>query len=253
MGTLRQLRSLLLPGTFIIAIAVGIAAGHFSTFVGAMLVVAIFAAHFVTWWMDCYPVRIGPERASAMALRLRDRRTAVRRRAAKALRGIRSESRALLPDLIDAMADTDPVVREAICLAIARLGPDAEAAVPSLIKGLVDPATRLAALVAIREIGPGASEAVPALVEIVRSPNVGLQITAAQALWRITECPDIVISIILPLFHHPTPAIRRVAPFFFREMKGAAIYARAALCDALSDRDRMVRKLAAQALQTIPR
>jgi hypothetical protein len=75
-----------------------------------------------------------------------------------------------VPALVEALHDPNPDLRDQAALALARIGPDAEAAVPDLIAALNDDneVVRKDAVRALGQIGPQAARAVPELIEVLR-------------------------------------------------------------------------------------
>jgi HEAT repeat protein len=73
-------------------------------------------------------------------------------------------------DLIDALKDPDPVIRQGVTTALGGLGPKAAPAGPALIDALndQDPSVRQLAARALGDIGPQAEAAVPALIDALK-------------------------------------------------------------------------------------
>jgi HEAT repeat protein len=86
---------------------------------------------------------------------------------------------AAVPELVQALENSDPAVREKAVNVLGRMGPEAAAAVPSLVQLLHDPdlSVRKATARTLGQIGPAAKDAVPALMQTLLEPA---QATAAQ-------------------------------------------------------------------------
>jgi HEAT repeat protein len=124
------------------------------------------------------------------------------------------------PALERALSDPNRGVRKQAALALAGLGPDGKAAIPTLLamlndkKALLD---RMCAAISLGHIGPAAAEAVPPLVGLLEEPSEGLREVAALALARIgpaakpalpalrkalkDDDPDVRINAALALWH----------------------------------------------------
>ena len=91
--------------------------------------------------------------------------------------------------LIRELQDTDSDVRSIAAVALGEIGPEAEDAVPILIKLLQDQDAegfvRANAATALGKIGEGASKAVPALINALRDQDKYVRKDAAEALEKI--------------------------------------------------------------------
>src|SRR4051812_31593629 len=76
-----------------------------------------------------------------------------------------------VPQLAQALLDTDSAVRLQACRALAYMGSRAANAVPALERALSDPevTVREEAAIALGQIGPAAEPAVPTLMQMLRS------------------------------------------------------------------------------------
>ena len=86
-----------------------------------------------------------------------------------------------LPDLMQAMSNTDPVVRCYAINSIAAIRHNATSAVPALIARLRDDqhSVRLAALCALGKIGPAARDAVAVVISALKDNDVSVRWCAA--------------------------------------------------------------------------
>lgn len=80
---------------------------------------------------------------------------------------------AAVPELVQALANPDPAVREKAVGVLGRMGADAAPAVPNLVKLLndPDPVVRKAAARTLGRIGPAAKDAVPSLMRALLEPE----------------------------------------------------------------------------------
>jgi HEAT repeat protein len=140
------------------------------------------------WFSGCVqdsPPSSKEQTLSQLLESLKDEAPEVRRTAAESLGKIGD------PRAVDAILslrhDPSAIVREALVLAMGRLKPTATDGVVALLtQSLEDPAesVRYAAVVAIGEIEPGTRLLQP-VVGLLRSPDVLIRRTAAQALLQI--------------------------------------------------------------------
>ena len=118
----------------------------------------------------------------ALVATVADADEAVRRAAVHALMQIRPGPKVTLPLLAKALRDEDPTVRLRVLNALANIGDEA---VPLLVAALEDKETEYWACIVVSEIGPEAEEAVPALVKLLDSPKPEMQREAMIALAKI--------------------------------------------------------------------
>lgn len=124
--------------------------------------------------------------------------------AIRALGAYGREAAGTVPAILPFLKDSDPRVRWFAAEALANIGPDARAAVPSLIEALQSDVVatgkdeenfnvltkapiRLIAAYALGRIGPDARAAVPALTTALSGPDSRVRLAAARALGRMGE------------------------------------------------------------------
>jgi HEAT repeat protein len=103
-----------------------------------------------------------------------------------------------------------PVGRDELLLLLARMGPEAERAVPTLTKLLADadPPSRRSAMMALREIGPAARPAVPALLEQLDAADFMTRVGAVEALRTIGgDSSRIIAAVLEAAKRNPTTGI----------------------------------------------
>lgn len=168
---------------------------------------------------------IGDSRALTPLIKVlkNDVKSSVRGNAAWALGHIRPVVVDVVPILMRALEDKDWYVRSSATIALGSIGPVTDEVVPSLMKALGDneDLVRRSALSALGTIGPAAAEAVPALEKVLRN-------------WRIDEYRRWLAARALGNIGYPEAAM-----------------AVPALERAQRDRDKDVRKGAAEALRKI--
>jgi len=94
-----------------------------------------------------------------------------------------------LPDLIQALNDSDSSVRAWTAQAIGEIGPNAKGAIPALVTLLNDPdeGPRNSSCLALGKIGPAAREALPALRQALSDPSMDVRRFAQQAIDKIAR------------------------------------------------------------------
>ncbi|MBI4612068.1 MAG: HEAT repeat domain-containing protein [Planctomycetes bacterium] len=124
----------------------------------------------------------GEEAVGLVRPLLRDRDTAVRRRAVGLLGRLGA---AAVPSLVDATKDREQDIKMAAIERLGQLGPDAKSAVSALTALVRDPDPQIKALAAnaLGEIGPDAKSALPALRELAKDPS--LKYSADEAIRKI--------------------------------------------------------------------
>ena len=112
--------------------------------------------------------------------------------------GTRAE--VVIPGLLDATGDEEPLVARAAIAALGRIGADSEVVICALAAILHEGSTsqRNSALVALGEIGPAAKAAVPVVVDTLTDDDPALRVIARQTLHRIDPQP--AATLLGPLF-----------------------------------------------------
>jgi hypothetical protein len=133
-------------------------------------------------WEACH--RIGDEAVGVLREGLKNPNRNVRRFAASALRRLEKDAQPAVPDLVTAIADKDPVVREEAIIAVREIGPRYSGFAPAILRALGDPEphVRTQTALAAGALGPRAKVAVPALTELLRDPDQYVLEAAFQTL-----------------------------------------------------------------------
>lgn len=155
---------------------------------------------------------------------------------------------AALPTLAGALDSGDERTRSLAARWLARLGPEAEPAIPGLVKLLKhrSATTRIDAIRALQSIGPAAaSQSVEPLYRLLDDPEVGGE--ARMALFAIGPSPN-QLQDLEGALQAPRPMIREMAAIHIGMRGLAAFEVRPSLEEALSDPNPDVRSAALEAL-----
>jgi HEAT repeat protein len=126
----------------------------------------------------------------ALARQLSSRDASMRLRAAKALGLLGPAARFAVPDLVAALADTDPDVRRASIVALRLIQPDvrpSDVVIRAIAVDLADPdpLARATAIRALVRLGVSASITVPQIEALLTDPDPDVRRAAADALLRL--------------------------------------------------------------------
>ena len=117
--------------------------------------------------------------------------------------------------LIRELQDTDSDVRSIAAVTLGEIGPEAEEAVPILIKLLQDQDAegfvRANAATALGKIGEGASKAVPALINALEDQDEWVRASAAMALGEIGESASKAVPALVNALQDQDKYVRRYA------------------------------------------
>jgi HEAT repeat protein len=158
------------------------------------------------------------------------REACARTRAAEALAKYGERA---VPPLRRLLQHSDAIVRDYACMALVRLAPRAEAAVPDLIEIAGNSAAsdnlRESAILALGQIGPAASPAVPVLQAALGEPRPELRRRAVSALAAIAT-PE-AVEILIELLQQGEPKEQQVILFAFCGQGARARFAAKPLLD----------------------
>lgn len=129
---------------------------------------------------------------------LKDKEDKVRLKAAFSLRQLGPEAKAAVPTLIGILKDKNVDVRREAAFALQRIGSAVKPAIPALIDALQDSDAyvRFWSITALAEFGTDARAALPALKKILKEADPLLHVDAANALWRLGEKKEAVTALI---------------------------------------------------------
>jgi HEAT repeat protein len=165
----------------------------------------------------------------------------VRARSVTALGDLGAKMLAVIPNLRQALrtivlTDSDEEVRTSALRSLARIGPEAQSDVASLINSLKDefPFVRLSAASGLGELRARARDAVPALTTLsLHDPSPRVRLEAAVAIWRIDRRTGRVLPVLIEALKTGDEVSRWIAADCLGEMGTEAHEAVTALQEAL--------------------
>ena len=160
-------------------------------------------------------------------------------------------AKAATPRLIEALANTYPVIQKAAEESLLLIGTEA---VPYLAKALNegDPAVRPLIAEILGRMGPAASEAVPALTRALQDSNLRVRLQAAQALWQINHSAERIVSTLVEGLKDPNLSLRGLSATVLGQMARVPESAIPALQAALKEPNPNIRFSAAVSLSRLP-
>lgn len=158
----------------------------------------------------------------------------------RAAEGIAEYGPSVVPRLLPLLDHPDPRTQEYACLALVRLGPEAEAAVPSLIRQASrrDCVFRRYAIFALHQIGPPAAPAVPALIGVLTEDAPDCRLAAAEALAGIGQA---AVPALIETLRRPDPRASCAACLTLQQLGAQAVPAIPALLEAVAAPDESLR------------
>jgi HEAT repeat protein len=166
---------------------------------------------------------------------LRDPEPIVRARVASALGDLGPEARDAVYPLVEALRDPDSSVRNSAASALGQIGPAARPAMPSLLEMLRDEELRGYAAYALVQMGPEARDAVPALVDLLRSDDLAGRQLAMGTLGGIGPDAAPAVPVLLEMFKDTQDPLRLAVARALRGIGPAAQAAVPTLLAALGD------------------
>jgi len=149
---------------------------------------------------------VAPQELPRLIAALEDRDPRVRHVAILAIRYMGAKPDAAVPVLCKLLSDPDDWVRGSALVALGLMGPKAKPAVPAFIATLRFGTNghlvgiRATAAWALGEVGPDAQMAVPWLRQSLSDTNAPMRLSAAIALWRISQDTN-VVSVVIEQFN----------------------------------------------------
>ena len=162
------------------------------------------------------------------------------------------EAKAAIPALIGLLGSSNRFVRARAAYSLGCMGPAAAAAVPTLTKLIDDYSrdVRIAAVTALGWIGPDAKAATPALVKLLEDSNCQIPVGAMGALFQIEPAARETIPAVAKVFEQMSPGMLEVAT---RELRRTKLHAEAvpALAQTLENTDSVFREVAVNKLSAM--
>ncbi len=195
--------------------------------------------------------RIGPPAAEYFSMALsRKQSESFRAAAAAILAGMGPAAAATVGDLCRCLSSTDETLRNAVALALAKIGAPAAPSL-RLILSLSDAAAVAAAVEALAMIGRPAEAAVPDLEALAARSLLPLQLACAAALVSLAGDPERGLPMLLNALENPDPQVRKTAVEKMAGLGPAGHSAIPNLLRCVADPDESVRAAAILALGRI--
>jgi HEAT repeat protein len=196
------------------------------------------------------------------AYQLKDQDPQRREEAVRTLNSMGEKAKDSVPELIEALHDSEDIVRILAALALSKIGPDASEAVEALGKALSDPhpQVRMNSALALTKIGPAASPAIPQLIAAMQEPENrdivrpflhSVRQQAAMALANFGAASRDAIPALIDALTDSLYGTRFKAAYALGQIGPPATAAREPLLLALHDRNAMVAEEAGKALKRI--
>jgi HEAT repeat protein len=137
-----------------------------------------------------------------------------RARAVYALQYLKPPPRGVVPDLVAAVKDPNPVVRRCACDALGRhLGSEGEPALQALLAAMGDPDVwvRINAGQSLASRGGAAAEAIPPLIRLLRTEDRNLRSQAAQILGKFGPSARVASAALLVALDDEMNYVRKSA------------------------------------------
>jgi HEAT repeat protein len=200
--------------------------------------------------------RLDPDTRAFAALHraLKDPDPRLRGSAAFAVSRLSASARPAVADLGQMLLDDRAEeVRRAAAEGLARLGPEAKLALPSLVKALGDKDVdmRRQVALALSKLGPDAKAALPVLKEALADPDRFVRCHAIRALGGLVKEEPAVIGLLASCLKQDTVDVRLAALEELGQSGPLAKAAESAVKGALTDNRAVVREAAAEALKKI--
>jgi hypothetical protein len=143
-----------------------------------------------------------------------------------ALASVGPEAQDAVPALVRSLSASQEELRASAAFALGRIGPKARAAVPELRKNLDNPSdiVRLASLSALMELQPGerrlAIVAAPLLLKALDSEHEIVRAEAARGLGRLGELGRSSLPRLKRLLQDASPLVREAAAESIKKLEG---------------------------------
>ncbi len=192
----------------------------------------------------------------ALSLRqhLADRDPAIRLRAARALRGLRSDARSAAPELIEALGDSDARVREAARWAL--VGPWQHAQHPLLLRALTRDrrvAVRAAAVTILGSCRQHPPAVVAGLIKALTDREKTVRSAAAKTVGKLERVGADHAAALIALLGNRETEVRQAAIHALKKIRHAPIQMIGPLLDGLGSQYQQIRSACAVALGKMDR
>lgn len=116
--------------------------------------------------------------------------------------------------------DLSPSSQSSVADALAGIGPDASAAVSSLLRGATnsDTSVRVHAVYALSQIHPPSELAVPALISYLSDPSFGVRVIAARGLGKYGPEARQAVPALVKLLNDKEKGVQRAAAYAIKQI-----------------------------------
>jgi HEAT repeat protein len=187
----------------------------------------------------------------ALRKALKDENPDVRKNAISSLGLLRGKSKKAVPDLADVMkTETDKKIRKSACYALVEIGPDAEAATPTLISLLNDSAFWISGGSCIQKaLGAIGPQALPLMKKSMDTDDRKLKRNIIQTVEKeFGPAGADFLPVLLKALDDESPEVRKHAAMALEKMGKAGVPAFPKLKTLLKDKDSQVQICATHAL-----
>ena len=190
------------------------------------------------------------EQVNLLIKQLSNKEPSIRSKAAKQLAEFGSQAQPAVYPLIEALQDSSIIVRRNVALALGKIGLGAGESIPVLVQLLDDRDWTVRANVAfaLGNMGEAAVSAIPKLIQLIEDVNWEVCANAIKSLGQIGSVAHSAIPALSTSLRSENEIVRNNTILALAEIGLASV---PFLIDALSDKDRLVRRSAAFSLSRI--
>ena len=190
------------------------------------------------------------EQVNLLIKQLSSKKPSIRSQAAKQLAEFGSQAQPAVYPLIEALQDSSIIVRRNVALALGKIGIGAGESIPTLVQLLDDRDWTVRANVAfaLGNMGEASVSAIPKLIQLIEDVNWEVCANAIKSLGQIGPIAHSAVPVLRTSLRSENEIVRNNSILALAEIGLASV---PVLIEALSDKDRLVRRAAAFSLSRI--